>query len=133
MTLWLLDTNMISDLVRNPFGPVAQRIETADNEEICTSIVVACEMRYGAAKWGSIKLAERIEAILAVIDVRPLIEDADRHYATLRYQLEHRGKPIGSNGMLIAAHALALGATLVTANTREFSRIENLSLENWLS
>jgi tRNA(fMet)-specific endonuclease VapC len=133
VTLWLLDTNMISDLVRNPFGPVAQRIETADNEEICTSIVVACELRYGVTKRGSIKLTERIEATLAYIDVRPLIEDADRHYAALRCQLEHRGKPIGSNDMLIAAHALALGATLVTANTREFIRIENLSLENWLS
>ena len=132
MTLWLLDTNIVSQLVKDPFGKVAQRVEVAGGDEICTSIVVACELRYGAEKRGSSKLAERIENTLLDLEVLPLDEGADLHYATLRTDLERKGTPIGPNDMLIAAHALALDCILVTDNTGEFSRIEGLRLENWL-
>ena len=92
---------------------------------------MACELRFGAAKRQSVKLTERIEDALNALDVQPLSEDADRHYAKLRSELERKGTPIGNHDMLIAAHALALDATLVTANIREFARIEGLSVENW--
>jgi tRNA(fMet)-specific endonuclease VapC len=132
VTLWLLDTNALSDMVRTGRGPISQGIERVGRDNVCTSIIVACELRFGAEKRGATKLTERIEDILQAFDIQPLSEDADRHYARLRNQLESQGTPIGRNDMLIAAHALALDATLVTANTREFARIEGLKLENWL-
>ena len=132
MTLWLLDTNAVSDTIRNPHGKVRRRIDEAGEENVLTSIIVACELRFGGEKRGSVRLIERIEAALTKLDVQPLSAEADRHYAKLRANLERKGTPIGQNDMLIAAHALALDATLVTANTREFARIEGLKLENWL-
>jgi tRNA(fMet)-specific endonuclease VapC len=132
VTLWLLDTNTLSDLIKNGRGRARKRIDAVRIDNTCTSIVVACELRFGAEKRGSFRLTERIEETLHDFDVRPLTEDADRHYARLRTQLERKGQPIGQNDMLIAAHALALGAILVTDNTDEFSRIEGLKLENWL-
>ena len=133
MTHWLLDTNTISDVFRDPFGVVALKIKATAYEDLCTSIVVACELRFGAEKRGSARLREWIETVLSDLDVQPLTEDADRHYAKLRHHLERKGPPIGNHDMLIAAHALALDATLVTASTREFARIEGLKLENWLA
>ena len=132
MSLWLLDTNTISAVFHDPFGPASVRIDESNQHDICTSIVVACELRFGAQKRGSAKLTEWVEATLKDLDVQPLGTDADHHYARLRVDLERKGTPIGSNNMLIASHALALDATLVTASTREFARIEGLKLENWL-
>jgi tRNA(fMet)-specific endonuclease VapC len=132
VTLWLLDTNAVSDLINNGRGRVRQEIDAVGITNVCTSIVVACELRFGAEKRGSPRLSERIEDLLANFNVQPLGQEADRHYARLRTQLERKGTPIGPNDMLIAAHALALDCILVTDNTGEFSRIEGLRLENWL-
>ncbi len=99
---------------------------------VCTSIVVACELRYGGVKKVSPALAEKIEQLLSIIDVLPLEADADRKYGMIRSSLEKNGTTIGANDMLIAAHALSQGLTLVTDNTSEFSRINDLNLENWL-
>lgn len=129
---YLLDTNILSDLIRNPFGPVAQRIEAVGAKAVCTSIIVAAELRYGCAKKGSPRLQARVEDILATIPVLPLEVPADADYGRQRAQLEASGQPIGGNDLLIAAHALALGLTLVTHNTREFSRIAGLQVEDWL-
>lgn len=129
---YLLDTNILSDLIRNPFGPVAQRIEVVGARAVCTSIIVAAELRYGSAKKGSPRLQARVEDILATIPVLPLEVPADADYGRQRAQLEASGQPIGGNDLLIAAHALALGLTLVTHNTREFSRIVGLQVEDWL-
>ncbi len=129
---YLLDTNILSDLIRNPFGPVAQRIEAVGAKAVCTSIIVAAELRYGSAKKGSPRLQARVEDILATIPVLPLEVPADADYGRQRAQLEASGQPIGGNDLLIAAHALALGLTLVTHNTREFSRIAGLQVEDWL-
>ena len=129
---YLLDTNILSDLIRNPFGPVAQRIEAVGAKAVCTSIIVAAELRYGCAKKGSPRLQARVEDILATIPVLPLEVPADADYGRQRAQLEASGQSIGGNDLLIAAHALALGLTLVTHNTREFSRIAGLQVEDWL-
>ena len=129
---YLLDTNILSDLIRNPFGPVAQRIEAVGAKAVCTSIIVAAELRYGCAKKGSPRLQARVEDILATIPVLPLEVPADADYGRQRAQLEASVQPIGGNDLLIAAHALALGLTLVTHNTREFSRIAGLQVEDWL-
>lgn len=129
---YLLDTNILSDLIKHPAGTVAQRIATVGEDTVCTSIVVACELRYGGTKKDSPALSEKIEQLLSVIDVLPLEVDADREYGMIRSSLEKSGTTIGANDMLIAAHALSQNLTLITGNTSEFSRINGLKLENWL-
>jgi tRNA(fMet)-specific endonuclease VapC len=130
---FLLDTNILSGLVRRPQGRVAECIARVGERDVCTSIVVAAELRFGAAKSGSRPLSRQLDAILAALEILPLEEPADRHYATLRRQLERRGMPIGPNDLLIASQALAADCTLVTANEREFSRVPGLKVVNWLS
>ena len=91
---YLLDTNILSDLVRH--------------------------------------LTNQLEVVLSGLDVLPLEQPTDDRYAELRTALEQAGTTIGSNDMFIAAHALALGLILVTANVNEFSRVPGLAVENWL-
>lgn len=129
---YLLDTNIVSDLVRNPQGQVTERIRELGEEQVCTSVIVAAELRYGVAKKGSARLAAQLEAVLRVLDVLAFEPPADTTYGVLRTRLERVGQPIGANDLLIAAHAVALGHTIVTDNEREFSRVESLSCENWL-
>ena len=131
MNGYLLDTNIISDVIRNPDGAVARRLETVDTKAIFTSIIVAAELRYGCAKKGSARLLSRVEDLLAMIPVLPLDSPADTRYGNIRAELEAAGQTIGMNDLLIAAHASALGLTLVTDNLREFSRIRGLKVENW--
>ncbi|HUY95077.1 MAG TPA: type II toxin-antitoxin system VapC family toxin [Terracidiphilus sp.] len=131
----VLDTNILSDLLKNPAGRIARMIASLSAEErdsLATSIIVAAELRYGAAKSGSPILAERVEQLLAAIDVLPLEPGADRHYGALRARIEKAGTVIGANDLLIAAHVLAVDAILVTDNVREFRRVEGLRVENWL-
>ena len=130
---FLLDTNILSDLIRNPRGPAAQRLADVAAEAVCTSIVVACELRYGAAKRNSPALIQRVDALLDSIPVLPLDTEADRHYAEIRAVLESTGQCIGGNDLLIAAHSRALDATLVTHNLREFERVPGLSVADWLA
>jgi tRNA(fMet)-specific endonuclease VapC len=133
LTLYMLDTNIISDLVRNPQGKTARRIAKAGEDSICTSIIVAAELRYGCAKSGSQRLRKAVEDLLAEIEVLPFDVPADGEYGGIRAKLEAAGRPIGANDLLIAAHACATGATIVTANTAEFKRIRGLKVENWLA
>ena len=133
MSGYLLDTNIISDLIRNPSGAAAQRIAQLGAKGICTSIVVACELRFGARRKGSETLTLRVEQLLASLAVLPFGEPADRHYADIRTVLERAGTPIGSHDLFIAAHARSLGLTLVTHNMREFERVPGLRREDWLS
>ena len=132
MNTYLLDTNIISDLIRNPFGLAARRIEQAAVRNLCTSIIVAAELRYGCAKKGSSRLLARVEGLLEAIPVLPLDAPVDAEYGGIRAELEAAGQSIGLNDLLIGAHACALGLTLVTDNTREFGRIRGLKVENWL-
>ncbi|GFE72544.1 type II toxin-antitoxin system VapC family toxin [Novosphingobium sp. TCA1] len=130
--MFLLDTNILSDLIRNPQGVIAERIAEVGESEIATSIIVASELRYGAERRGSPRLTAQLEAVLELLPTLPLEDGADIHYGRLRKDLEQQGKPIGANDMLIAAHALSLGATLVTDNVREFERVAGLAMTNWL-
>jgi tRNA(fMet)-specific endonuclease VapC len=129
----MLDTNIVSDLIRNPQGRAAKRIAKAGDDSICTSIIVAAELRYGCAKSGSGRLLKAVEDLLDEIDILPFDVPADAEYGGIRARLEAAGKPIGSNDLLIAAHACAIGATIVTANMAEFKRIRGLKVENWLA
>ena len=129
---YLLDTNIVSDLVRNPQGRVAQRIRKVGEARVCTSIIVAAELRYGAAKKGSPRLSDQLEAVLGALEVLPFEAPADSAYGLLRARLEQAGRPIGGNDLLIASQTLALGYTIITDNEKEFARIHDLPRENWL-
>lgn len=118
--------------MRHPQGRVAEMIAVKGETTVCTSIIVASELRFGADKRDCKRLTVQLEAILSAMEVLPLEEPADRRYGKLRTYLENRGKAIGPNDMLIAAHALALECIVVTANVREFSRVPGLKVENWL-
>ena len=128
---WMLDTNTLSDLVRNPRGAVARRLASVDPESVCTSIIVACELRFGARRKGSDVLIERIDQLLDALTVLPFDEPADRHYAEIRVALERAGTPIGSHDLFIAAHARSRSLGLVTHNLREFERVPGLRVEDW--
>jgi tRNA(fMet)-specific endonuclease VapC len=128
----MLDTNIISDLIKNPQGRAAKRIARVGEDNICTSIIVAAELRYGCAKSGSKRLLKAVDDLLGEIHVLPFEVPADAEYGGIRSELETAGKPIGGNDLLIAAHAYATGTTIVTANTDEFKRIRGLNVENWL-
>lgn len=129
---YLLDTNIVSDLVRHPQGRIADHIRKVGEAQVCTSIIVAAELRYGAAKKGSPRLTAQLEAVLGSLDVLALETPADAAYGALRAQLEAAGRPIGGNDLLIAAQAIAVGCIIVTDNEREFARINGLPRENWL-
>jgi len=129
---YLLDTNTLSDLIRRPQGRIADKLAEVGEERVVTSIVVACELRYGAAKRGSKRLTRQVEAVLGAIAVLPLETGVDGHYAEIRATLEKLGTPIGANDLLIAAHARTLRAVCVTANVTEFTRVPGLKVENWL-
>jgi tRNA(fMet)-specific endonuclease VapC len=127
-----LDTNIVSDLVRHPQGRVAGRIREVGETRVCTSIIVAAELRFGAAKLASPRLTTQLKAVLAALDILPFESPADELYGTIRARLEKLGRPIGANDLLIAAHAMALGCTIVTDNDGEFARVDGLPRENWL-
>jgi tRNA(fMet)-specific endonuclease VapC len=129
----MLDTNIVSDLIRNPQGKVAQRIWEVGEDSVCTSIIVAAELRYGCAKKGSKRLLKAVEDLLSELTVLPFDIPADAEYGGIRSELESVGRPIGNNDLLIAAHAYATGAIMVTANAEEFQRVRNLTVENWLA
>ena len=129
---YLLDTNIVSDLVRNPQGRITRKIRQIGEDNICTSIIVAAELRYGALKKQSARLSAQLEALLAVLNILPFEARADAVYGAIRARLEQAGTLIGANDLLIAAQAIALDLTLVTDNEREFSRVDQLIVENWL-
>ncbi len=130
--MYLLDTNIVSDMIRNPQGAIVRRIAAVGEAAVATSIIVAGELRFGAERRGSVRLTEQMEAVLRLLPVLALGDDADVRYGRLRADLERRGQVIGGNDMLIAAHALSIAATLVTDNVREFDRVNGLVVENWL-
>jgi len=129
---FLLDTNIVSDLVRRPQGRVAAKIAEIGEQQVATSIIVAAELRYGAAKKGSPRLSAQLEAVLGALDVIAWEPPADAAYGDLRAALEKSGRLIGPNDLLIAAQSLALDMVLVTDNVGEFERVDGLKVENWL-
>lgn len=134
--IFLLDTNIVSHLMRDERGVVAQRarkaIEDGRVRMMCTSIVVQCELLFGLAKRPSERLRAAYEVEMAKLEVFNLDSTVAPVYADVRAHLERKGTPIGGNDSLIAAHALALEATLVTGNEAEFLRVPGLRVENWL-
>lgn len=133
MSGFLLDTNIVSDLVRHPSGFVAQASAELLAERICINPIVLGELRFGLLKRPSRTLATRIEAVIQRLEFVELDASVAAAYADIRAHLESAGTPIGANDLWIAAHALSAEMTLVSANTREFERVAGLKLENWLA
>ena len=129
---YLLDTNIVSDLVRNPQGKIAEHIFKVGEAQVCTSIIVAVDLRYGAEKKKSARLSAQLEAVLGALQVLPFEKPADAAYGSVRARLEQVGEPIGANDLLLAAQAIALDCILVTDNVREFARVKQLRIENWI-
>ena len=127
---YLLDTNILSHLIRHPQGQVRKHLDRVDEDSLCTSVIVACELRYGALRSGSKHIAERVRMLLQIVPVLGLEPGVDQHYADIRTHLERQGTPIGHNDLLIAAHARHLKLVMVTHNIREFRRVPQLSVEN---
>lgn len=134
-SLLMLDTNIISDLMRNPKGQSNHRLQqlmkTLPDLKVCASLVVDCEVSFGLKRKQSKLLRQAYADLLQVLEIIPLDLSVSSHYANIRTHLERLGTPIGPNDALIAAHALALNATLVSADA-EFRRVPGLRVENWL-
>jgi tRNA(fMet)-specific endonuclease VapC len=130
---YLLDTNILTDLIKNPAGRVQQRITNVGEENVCTSIIVACELRFGTRKKDAPVLTKRIDRLLETIEVLPLDSDVDRTYAEVRTMLEEVGRSSGANDLLIGAHALNEDCVMVTHNPSEFENIKGLTVEDWLA
>ena len=128
MTAYLLDTNIVSDLIRNPDGRAQARLEDLDTA-VFTSAIVAGEVRFGLLNNPDMRGAARVEGTLAQIEARPFDGPCAPAYASIRLAL--RGQEFGGNDMLIAAQAITYDATLVSAD-RGFERVDGLKLENWL-
>jgi len=133
---YLLDTNIISHMMRETAGTASRNFAAATAADlgcaVVTSAIVLCELRFGLQRKPNPRLSIALERILTALEVLPFDVDAVTCYADLRASLQQLGTPIGPNDTLIAAHALALGATLVTDNETEFRRVPGLQVENWL-
>lgn len=128
---YLLDTNILSGLVRAPNGSLAETIAKIGEARVHTSVIVAAELRFGAAKRGSERLCRQVERLLSAIEVAGFSTPADRVYGELRRTLESAGTPIGANDLLIASRALCDASVMVPGNVGEFSRVPGLRVENW--
>ena len=132
---YLLDTNILSDMMKTPEGHATQRFKSLlagdESVHLCTSVIVQCELLFGLRRRTQPRWHTQYQRLLESLDVMPLETDATTHYAHLRTQMESAGTPLSPNDLLIAAHALALDATLVSADAA-FARVPGLRLENWL-
>jgi tRNA(fMet)-specific endonuclease VapC len=129
---FLLDTNVVSHLLRYAPPPLIKRLADTPRDQVAVSIVTAMELRFGLAKNPHATRAKAaVEAFLAVVPVANLPDGIPPVYGRVRADLEKRGTPIGPLDTMIAAHALAIGATLVTNNTKEFRRVRGLRCQDW--
>jgi tRNA(fMet)-specific endonuclease VapC len=130
----ILDTTALSALMRGE-GATSQRLLHQDPNEVTVPQPVLAELRYGLARLPKsrrrAKLEERLEILLRSLERAPWTDDVSRTFGELKAELEKRGKRVDDFDVAIAAHALALGATLVTQNIRHFERIPGLAIENW--
>ena len=127
----MLDTDTVSFAIRG-HGNVGERILASKPSALCISSLTIAELRFGADKRSSTKLHGLIDTFAQNVDVLPFDGHAAKHYGQLASKLAKRGTPIGEFNTLIAAHALSLGVTLVSNNTKHFTRIRGLKVDNWV-
>jgi tRNA(fMet)-specific endonuclease VapC len=134
---YMLDTNIVSYLLRGQFASLEQRILNTAYDQVCISVITAGELAYGFARANPsrrlVGLPTKLNTLLQAILTQPLPAGAAAQYGQIRNALEKKGTPIGGNDLWLAAHALEEDLILVTNNTREFERVEGLRLENWVT
>lgn len=132
MTVYLLDTNTAVAAMRGTAG-LDSRLQRLQPEEWCISAITNAEMRYGVAlKPQAVQLERYVDAFLAVARTEPWDAACAEFHGQLRARLRAKGHVLGDFDEMIAAHALALGAVLVTDNMRHFKRVDGLRVENWI-
>jgi len=129
--VYLLDTNTVSLALRGRAPRAVERLRATEREHVAVSVVTAMELRFGIAKNPSTRARAVIEQFLDTIKVLPIDRAVEKPYGDVRAELERVGRPIGSLDTIIAAHALAIRAVLVTNNVREFRRVRGLRCEDW--
>jgi len=132
MLRFMLDTDTCSYIMKRSHPTVLKRLQSVPVSDVCMSVVTKAELLYGVEV--SPRRAQDAAALAAFqpyVDAVALDEETALHYAEIRADLTRRGAMIGANDLFIAAHARALGLTLVTNNTTEFERVSKLALENW--
>ncbi len=130
---YLLDTGILTALIRDPAGPLVRRIATVGERQVATSVIVAGELRYAVEGRGSLRMRAAVSVVLDGLDILPLDGGADLHYAEIRREAERARIPMGANDLWLAAHARAGGHVLVTPADRDFRRIRGVLVENWLT
>jgi tRNA(fMet)-specific endonuclease VapC len=128
---YLLDTNTVAFHIRQSSPHLRRRLRHVPIERLALSVVTEMEIRYGLARNPALRIAPLVETFLAGIAVLPLTSEVARAYGSVRAGLERAGTPIGPLDLMIGAHALAVGATLITNNLAEFRRIAGLRCEDW--
>ena len=131
MSLYMLDTDIASYLIRGDYPQIIEELRKHPNE-VCISCITEAELQYGAMKRGNRRLTQKVLSFCNLIPCIDWTQQAAKVYAMLRTELEAQGTPIGSMDMMIAASALAEDTTLVTNNMAHFSKVRGLKLENWV-
>lgn len=132
MARYMLDTDTCSYIMKRSHAVLLERLQAVPVDDVCMSVVTKAELLYGVeVSPRRAQDASALAAFLPYVDAAAFDDDAALHYAEIRAHLKHRGAMIGANDLFIAAHARALGLTLVTNNTREFERVPRLKLDNW--
>lgn len=128
----VLDSGICIYSINQKRPEILSRVKDYDIGEVGISSITHAELRFGVENSARVKEnLDRLERFLLPLEIVPFDAEAGRHYGRIRSELKRLGCPVGSNDLLIAAHALALDATLVSNNVREFSRIGGLRLEQW--
>ena len=131
--MYMLDTNICIYIIKKQPVSVLEKFEQLQLGAVSMSLITYGELEYGALRSNhSEKALNILDELLNYIPVLPIQSDVAKHYAAIRANLAIKGTPIGNNDLWIAAHARALGYTLVSNNIREFERVENLKFENWI-
>lgn len=129
----MLDTDIASYAIKGNFPSIETRLRNLDVMQVCISAVTRAELRFGVRRLrGAARLAAQVDGFLSTVHTLPWDETAADEFAGVRAELERVGTPIGVMDTMIAAHAKALGATLVTNNVKHFDKVKGLSVENWI-
>ena len=129
---YMLDTNICIYAIKHKPEKVIQKLRETDPDDICVSSVTYAELVHGVEKSAAVeKNRLALSMLLANIEIKDFGVDAANCYGKIRAALERKGTPIGPLDMMIAGHAQSLELTVVTNNMKEFSRVNNLKIENW--
>jgi tRNA(fMet)-specific endonuclease VapC len=130
---YLLDTNICIYIIKNQYTEIVNKIDSVGIENIAVSSITIAEMEFGIAKSSKPKLAEsKLYEFLVPFEIYDFNTSSARHYGKIRAELAKSGTPIGPMDMLIASIALANEMTIITNNVKEFERINELQIENWI-